>query len=127
MKFRYAHLTVVMTIVISIGAAGANDSKKPTVVREFTGEIMDSICTGYKGHSYMMQQLKSMGTDKASCIKSCLTQLGAKYVLFAKAQQKVYGSDNPDKVEPLAGHTVHISGVLIKKDKIRVNEIQGTD
>jgi hypothetical protein len=127
MKFRYAHLAVVTTIVIFIGAAGADGPKKPAVVQGFTGEIMDSICAGYKGHSYMMQQLKSMGTDKESCIKSCITQLGAKYVLFDRAQQKAYRIDNPDKVEPLAGRSVHISGVLIKKDRINVNDIKATD
>ena len=75
----------------------------------------------------MMQQLKSMGSDKKTCINSCLTQLGAKYVLFDKTQQKAYDIDNPDKVESLAGHAVRISGELIKKDTIRVNDIQATD
>jgi hypothetical protein len=45
-------------------------------------------------------------------------------VLFDKAQQKAYRIDNSDKVEPLAGHTVHISGVLIKKDRTKVNDIK---
>jgi hypothetical protein len=84
MKFRCAHLATVATIVMFNGAAGEDGSKKPApaIVQEFTGEIMDSICAGYKGHSYMMQQLKSMGTDKESCIKSCINATGSEVRAF---------------------------------------------
>lgn len=127
MTGRCAYLILLTALVVAIAAAGTDRSDQPTAIQTFTGEIMDSLCAGYKGHDYMMQQMKSMGSDKKSCINSCLTQLGAKYVLFDKTQQKAYHIDNPDKVESLAGHAVRISGVLIKKDTIRVNDIQATD
>ncbi len=126
MVFRYC-LIWVAALVVTIGAAAADGSKKPAPVQTFTGEIMDSLCARYKGHSYMMQQMKSMGGDKKTCVRNCINQLGSKYVLFDTGQQAVYRIDNPDKVAPLAGHTVRISGVLLKKNRIKVDKIQATD
>ncbi len=72
----------------------------------------------------MMQELKSMGTDKNSCIKQCLL-LGAKYALYDAAQQKTYRIDDQDKgkVEPFAGRRVRIKGTLDKKT-VKVSEIE---
>jgi hypothetical protein len=72
----------------------------------------------------MMQELKSMGTDKNSCIKQCLL-LGAKYALYDAAQQKTYRIDDQDKgkVKLFAGRRVRIKGTLDKKT-VKVSEIE---
>ena len=45
-------------------------------MQTFRGEIMDTLCVPYASHEHMMQQMKSMGSDKKGCIKQCLL-LGA--------------------------------------------------
>ena len=72
----------------------------------------------------MMQEMKSMGTDKQTCIKQCLL-LGAKYALYDPAKQTVYRIDDKDKdkVEPFAGRQVQIKGTLNKKT-LKVDDIQ---
>lgn len=122
-----AFILTIIAILPAIGAAGSDRAKKAAEIQTFTGEIMDSICAGYKSHDYMMQQMKSMGRDKDTCIKSCITQLGAKYVLFDRSHSMVYRIENPEKVESLAGHNVRISGALRKKDRISVNDAIATD
>ena len=118
MKVRSVYLTLLTAFVVPVAAAGADRSNQSTAIQTFTGEIMDLLCAGYKGHDYMMQQMKSIGSDKKTCINSRLIQLGAKYVLFDKTQQKAYHIDNPDKVESLAGHAVRISGSSSKRIRL---------
>ena len=88
MKVRSVYLTLLTAFVVPVAAAGADRSNQSTAIQTFTGEIMDLLCAGYKGHDYMMQQMKSIGSDKKTCINRCLTQLGAKYVLFDKKRNR---------------------------------------
>jgi len=93
-------------------------------MQTFSGEIMDTLCAPYGSHEHMMQQMKSMGSDKKSCIKQCL-QLGAKYALYDATKHSYYRIDDQakDKVEPFAGERVRITGTLNKKT-IKVTDIK---
>jgi hypothetical protein len=92
----------------------------------FTGEVMDTICARYKGHQHMMEELKSMGDTKQSCIKHCIEQLGASYVLYDAGKQATYEIANQDKITPFAGKRVRVTGTLQKK-KINVTSVQTAD
>lgn len=98
------------------GHAQSND------LQTFTGEVIDTICAGYKGHDHMMQQMKSMGADKKTCIQKCL-QLGGKYALYNAANGTVYTITNPDKVAAFGGQQVEITGTLEKK-KLTISDIK---
>jgi hypothetical protein len=91
----------------------------------FTGEVMDSLCAKNGSHDEMMDEMKSMGRDKATCTQKCI-QLGGKYVLYDAAKKTVYNLDDPDKVEAFAGRKVRVSGTL-EKNKIRVSSVQAAD
>jgi len=105
--------------------SGAAKDPQASGSQIFSGEITDTICAEYRGHQHMMQEMKSMGTDKASCTEKCI-QLGAKYALYDAARQTVYGIEDQDKVKVFAGRQVQITGILNKK-KIKVSEIKATD
>src|SRR5215831_10281083 len=109
-----------LAIVLSSFAWGSGHSQ-PSVPQAFQGEIMDTICTGYKGHARMMREMKSMGTDKDSCIRKCL-QLGGKYALYNATSGTVYTIANPDKARAFGGQEVEVTGTLDKK-KLTIREI----
>jgi hypothetical protein len=71
----------------------------------------------------MMQQMKSMGTEKATCIQKC-EQLGGKLALLNASTGAVYAISNPEKAEAFAGKQVQITGTLNKK-KITISDIKG--
>jgi hypothetical protein len=86
---------------------------------------MDDLCAKDKTHAKMMDQMKSMGNDPAVCSKKCV-ELGAKYVLYDRQKDTVYGLADQDKAEAFAGHKVHISGTLDKK-RIKIAKIELAD
>jgi hypothetical protein len=98
------------------------DSSGPST---FTGEVMDSLCAKAGSHDQMMQDMKSMGTDKKSCSTKCI-QLGGKYVLFDSAKRAVYELDDQDKAGEFAGQRVRVSGSLQKK-KIKITKIEAAN
>jgi hypothetical protein len=102
--------------------AAPPDSNVTTI---FTGEVTDSLCAAAGSHEPMMQQMKSMSHDKATCSAKCV-QLGAKYVLYDSGNKTIYALDNQEKAANFAGHNVRISGTLQKK-KIKVASIEATD
>ena len=104
-----------MTCCLGIAQAGS-------AAQTFSGEIMDDLCAKYKSHDKMMQQMKSMTSDPAICTKKCV-QLGAHYVLYDRQKDAIYKLDSPQKAEPFAGKTVHISGTL-EKNKIKIASIE---
>jgi hypothetical protein len=122
MKLALALLLGCICIVPMTAAFGGNSSKQADGPQTVTGEITDTLCAAYKSHDHMMEQMKSMGTDKASCIQQCL-QVGAKYSLYDAGQQKAYKIENPDKVESFAGRKVRVSGE-VQKDKLKVEQIE---
>lgn len=91
----------------------------------FTGEITDSLCAKAGSHEPMMQEMKSMTHDKATCSAKCV-QLGGKYVLYDSGNKTIYQLDDQDKAAKFAGHNVRISGTVQKK-KIKVASIDATD
>ena len=101
------------------GPTGQSDSEV------FTGEIMDSLCAKDGTHDKMMDQMKSMGRDKATCTQKCI-QLGAQYVLFDSAKKAIYTLDDQDKAAVFAGREVQVKGALDKK-KIKVASIEPAD
>lgn len=118
-------LLLILSVFSCFLLTGAFKQSQPAGVQTFSGEIIDTICAEYRGHQHMMQEMKSMGTDKVSCTQKCI-QLGAKYALYDPAQQTVYGIQDQDKVNSFAGRQVQITGTLNKK-KIKVSEIKATD
>jgi hypothetical protein len=122
MKLVLALLLGCICIVPMTMVFGGNSSKQADGPQTVTGEITDTLCAAYKSHDHMMEQMKSMGTDKASCIQQCL-QVGAKYSLYDAGQQKAYKIENPDKVASFAGRKVRVSGE-VQKDKLKVEQIE---
>lgn len=124
MKIHSQASLFVLLLAVCMGAAGASKKPQSTGTQTFKGEIMDTLCASYKGHEHMMQELRSMGTDKKSCIKQCLL-LGAKYALYDATRQTTYRIDDQDKdkVEPFAGRQVQITGTLDKKT-IKVTDMK---
>ena len=110
---------IPLLITCSVGVAQTAGN-----TQSFSGEIMDDLCAKTKSHAKMMQEMKSMTSDPVVCTKKCV-QLGAHYVLFDRQKGTVYKLDNPEKAEPFAGKTVHLSGSL-EKNKIKIATIEAT-
>lgn len=70
----------------------------------------------------MMEQMKSMGNDPATCSKKCV-QMGAKYVLYDHENNAVYALADQDQAQQFAGQKVRIEGTLDKK-KIKIAKIE---
>ena len=113
-----------LIVAVSLLTTRAITSTQPASgsAQELTGEVMDTLCAHYKGHQYMMQQMKSMGTDKTTCIQKCL-QLGGKLALFSSGGGTVYVITNPERAEPFESRIVQVSGT-VKKDKVTILEIK---
>jgi len=109
----------LLASVMWAGQAGQSDSQV------FTGEVMDSLCAKDGTHDKMMDQMKSMGGDKATCAQKCI-QLGAKYVLFDPAKKTTYTLDDQDKAAAFAGRKVQVKGTMDKKE-IKVATIEPAD
>jgi len=114
-------LIATMLVAGSLHAAQSDSSSISTL----TGEIMDSLCAKAGSHDKMMQDMKSMGHDKSSCVAQCI-RLGAKYVLYDSAKRAVYQLDDQEKAADFAGHKVRVSGT-IEKNKIKIVEITRAD
>lgn len=123
MKVKVAALILLMAGFPAIG--WSSSPTKPDGAQVFAGEIIDTLCAEHKGHQYMMQQMKSMGTDKQTCIQKCL-QLGAKLALYDAANGAVYIIANQDQAEPFAGRQVQITGTLNKK-KLNISSIRPSE
>jgi hypothetical protein len=129
-KVRSGFVLVIVCAAMSALPLLAAQPKTPeasshTAAQTFSGEIMDALCAKDGTHEGMMQEMKSMGRDKATCTLKC-AQLGAKYVLFDAATKQVYGLDDQEKAEAFAGKRVRVSGTL-QKNKIKVDSIAGAD
>lgn len=119
MKTLKTHLiTLILLMTCCLGARAGSGAQT------FSGEITDDLCAKYKSHTKMMQEMKSMTSDPATCTKKCI-QLGAHYVLYDRQKDAIYKLDNPQKAEPFAGKTVRISGTL-EKNKIKIASIEAT-
>lgn len=122
---RFARWFLLPSIVVLSALSWASGHSEPKTPQTFTGEIMDTICAAYKGHARMMREMKSMGSDKPSCIQKCL-QLGGKYALYNAADGTVYTIANPEKARAFGGQEVQIIGTLDKK-KLTISEIKTLD
>ena len=120
----HKQLLIVSILTFSTIAGWAAKKPQSGEMQTFSGEVMDTLCASYGSHQHMMEQLKSMGTDKETCIKQCLL-LGAKYALYDDAKHTYYRIDDSarDKVGPFAGQRVRITGALDKKT-IKVSDIK---
>jgi hypothetical protein len=120
-SIRIPYLLSSLLIATSLYATQPDSNAAST----FTGEVTDSLCAKAGSHEPMMQQMKSMTNDKATCSAKCI-QLGAKYVLYDSGTKTIYQLDDQDKAAKFAGHNVRISGTVQKK-KIKVASIEATD
>ena len=120
------HKKMQLSLLLLVAFAGSAWATPPGV-QTFTGEITDTICARYKGHAHMMEELKSMGKEKKTCIKHCMEQLGASYVLYDEAKQTTYEITDQDKIAAFAGQKVRVSGTLQKNKKIEVTDIHRAD
>jgi len=119
------YVTLICAVSFLTTTASTSTQPNSASVESLTGEIMDTICAARKGHQYMMQQMKSMGADKKTCIQKCM-QLGGKLALYSEATGTVYVITNPEQAQALAGHMVQVSGTVNKK-KITISEIKAID
>jgi len=124
-KSSFIRVSCLLSFIFVSIAVTAYASQGDTNAQTFTGEITDSLCAKAGSHDQMMQDMKSMGRDKASCTVKCI-QLGAKYVLFDASKGVVYTLDDQDKAGKLAGHKVRVSGTL-KKQSIKVANIEAAE
>lgn len=111
-------LSMAMSTALFTPTKAASQSGQGT----FTGEIMDNLCAKDRTHAKMMEQMKSMGNDPATCSKKCV-QIGAKYVLYDHDNNAVYTLADQDQAQPFAGQKVRIEGTLDKK-KIKIAKIE---
>ena len=118
---RMSSLPLALVLTSPVWGSGHSQAGAPQTI---TGEIMDTICAGYKGHARMMQQMKSVGTDKKMGIQMCI-QLGGKYALYNATNGAVYTTANPEKVRGFDGQEVEVTGSLEKK-KLTATEIKPT-
>ena len=112
-------VTLLITCCLGVAQTG---QPAGNAVQTFSGEIMDDLCAKNKSHDKMMEQMKNMTSDPAVCTKKCI-ELGAHYVLYDRQKDAIYKLDDPQKAEPFAGKTVHISGTL-EKNKIKIGSIE---
>jgi hypothetical protein len=110
---------LLSTVVVAVSLCAAQTD--PNSLSTFNGEIMDSLCAKAGTHDQMMKDMKSMGTDKATCSVKCI-QLGAKYVLYDANNKAIYELDDQSKAEQFAGQRVRVEGAMQKK-KIKVASI----
>ncbi|HZR55246.1 MAG TPA: hypothetical protein VFA74_00115 [Terriglobales bacterium] len=114
-----ALLLLVFVILTTTGWT----SSRPENTQVFNGEIMDSVCAHFKSHKHMMEEFKSMGSNKNGCVRQCREQLRATYVLYDPVKEIAYEIADPDKVARFPGRKVRISGALDKNQKIDVVSI----
>ena len=91
-------------------------------LKNFTGEVTDSICATSGSHDEMMAKMQRMGRDKETCTKQC-AELGAKYVLYDEVSKAVYTLDDQGKAEKFAGRRVRVAGTLAG-NQIRVTNVE---
>lgn len=89
--------------------------------RNYTGEIMDSMCAASGSHAAMLKMngMGNMNPDdpkaKAMCTIECVKK-GGKYVLYNAATKKTYQLDDQTKPEQFAGQNVKVTGALDKSN-----------
>ncbi len=107
-----------MTVLCVAGGFGVARAADKT----FTGEIMDSQCSGMGSHEDMM---KGEHADNAKeCAISCVKH-GGTYALYDPAAKKTYLLDNQKKAGAFAGQKVTVSGKLdAGGESIQVSSIQ---
>lgn len=102
MRKTASSLLVALTILLRAGTALAEGS--------WTGWITDSHC-GAKGAR----------ADHVECAKKCAAK-GASFVLYNKADQKIYGLDRQDLAKQNLGYVVVVTGTASGMH-IRVSKI----
>lgn len=96
---------------------------------EFTGDIADSSCA-YNVHSLSrshkeMLKSKAWGNTPADCVRRCVKQFGASYVLVHK--NDVFRLEQQDLAKAYAGVPVKIFGTLSSDGKtIHIEKIETT-
>lgn len=102
----------LIALVLAAGslsaAAGAQQGGEQ---RTLTGVITDQMCAGV-GHQAMR-----MGPTDAECARMCVLAHESSFVLEV-AKDDVYTFTATDKVEPLAGQRVRVTGKVDAKAKV---------
>lgn len=70
--------------------------------KSYEGSVTDDMC----GKEHMME-----GMTAKECTDECVG-MGAAYVLFVPADEKMYKVDDPEKLKPFAGEEVVVTGSL---------------
>lgn len=88
----------------------------------YTGEIMDSVCAVQASHDAMIKKEGFKNTKE--CTLGCVKD-GAKFVLYAPANQTTYQLDDQEKTSDYAGQKVTIIGTYDGETKtIHIQSIQ---
>jgi len=101
MKTLVLVFTVASLMFVGVSLAAQN--------KTYTGEIMDSACSGMGSHEAMTKNNPRMTTKE--CTTTCV-QHGSKYVLYNAAAKAVYQLDDQKKPEQFAGAKVSVTGTL---------------
>lgn len=117
-------LNTLLFSLLMAGSVGLAQPGQAQQLQSFSGEIMDDLCAKDKTHQGMMEQMKSMSNDPATCTRKCV-ELGAHYVLYDHKKDTVYKIDNQEKAESFAGKQVRIQGT-IQKNKLKIASIEAS-
>jgi hypothetical protein len=120
-----ALLCAAVSLPVFVVAKGATAKKtaqqQNNTPMSFTGEVTDSHCTRYS-HEAMMK--KEGYKNAKECTQGCVKE-GAKFVLYADANDTVYQLDDQDKPAGYAGQKVTIIGTYDGETKtIHIQSIE---
>ena len=110
MKSRCVRVSLLLfteLVALQLWAGQLNQSGQQV----FTGEVTDTFCAKNKSHEEMMNENKTMGREKQTCVQKC-AQIGAKYVLLDASKGTVYQLDDQGKAAAFAGMEVRVVGSL---------------
>lgn len=108
-------LAVIGLFVLTLGGAWiwmARFAPAGSSLQNFSGLITDSHCA----------PVRDVALQTADCVRSCVKQRGAQYVL--KTRTRTYVLANQQKGEKLAGESVNATGVLDERSgELRVSSV----
>src|ERR1700732_15274 len=104
-------LKIILFLLGAVAMATGGSSKSA-----FYGEISDSQCAMHvhslsRSHQEMTTK-KTMGTDRASCARACVSR-GGEWVL--RSGDQIYRLKRQSGIQEFAGQTVKVTGTLDAK------------
>jgi hypothetical protein len=105
---------VICALAVVLAAGLALAQAKQNAPSTWTGWITDTHCGAQKNYE-----------KHADCARKCVQSGMGKWALYNPADKKVYTLEPGDKVAPLAGKHVKVSGT-VAGDTIKLTAIEAT-